>query len=74
MKGSDRFSKQNFLCPLSDYHGKFAPNTLVFNVSLQDFAHRVGYISSLHTGGKLSSKEAYQQVKKLWKQLKTAKS
>ncbi|ACK64705.1 conserved hypothetical protein [Rippkaea orientalis PCC 8801] len=73
MKAFNNSSQHNFLCPLTRYYGKFTPNTFIFNANLQDFACRVNYISNLHTGGKLSSEEAYQQVEVLWKQLTTAK-
>ena len=33
----------------------------MFNDNLQQFAHQVGYISGLHTGGKLSDAEAIQK-------------
>ncbi|NEP19879.1 MAG: hypothetical protein F6J97_23825 [Leptolyngbya sp. SIO4C1] len=64
------YDKNQFLCPKSAYYGEFTPKHLVFNANLQEFSQRVGYISSLETGGKLAPEEAYQQVKQLWKQLK----
>jgi len=70
---SARVSKQNFLYPRCRYYGKFTPESLAFNTNLQEFAQKVSYISSLETGGKISSEQAYQQVKALWKQLKHSK-
>ena len=64
---------KNFLYPYYPYHGKFKLNTLAFNANLQEFSHRVGYISNLHTGGKLSSNEAYQALESLWHELQTTK-
>ncbi|MBU6229496.1 MAG: hypothetical protein KGQ93_07360 [Cyanobacteria bacterium REEB459] len=62
-----------FLCPRSRYYGQFSPQRLTFNANLQEFAHRVSYISGLQTGGKLSSEDAYQQIRGLYKQLKQSK-
>lgn len=65
--------QSDFLYPRSCYHGQFKPEYLVFNAHLQEFAQRVGYISSLQTNGKISPQEAYDQIKILWKQLKCIK-
>ncbi len=63
----------DFLYPRSSYHGDFSPENLIFNANLQEFAQRVSFISGLETGGKISSEEAYHEVKKLWKKLKKSK-
>ena len=63
----------DFLYPRSSYHGDFSPENLIFNANLQEFAQRVSFISGLETGGKISSEEAYNEVKKLWKKLKKSK-
>ncbi|MGF1589992.1 MAG: hypothetical protein ACFCU7_12240 [Pleurocapsa sp.] len=68
--------KNNFLYPKASYHGDFSPNepnNLVFNANLQEFAQKVAYICALETNGKISTEEAYNQIKKLWHQLKTTK-
>ncbi len=65
--------KDEFLCPRSRYYGRVKPEHLVFNANLQEFAQRIGYISSLQTGGKLAPEESYNQIKALWKQLKRSK-
>ncbi|MBD2676658.1 MULTISPECIES: hypothetical protein [Nostoc] len=65
--------KNNFLYPRSRYYGKFEPENLVFNANLQEFAQKITYITCLQTGGKLSTEEAYEQIKVLWKQLKHSK-
>lgn len=69
----DRQEKDRFLCPRSRYYGEFSPQNLTFNANLQEFALRVGYISGLQTGGKLSPEDAYEQIKGLFKQLKQSK-
>ncbi|MEQ8752794.1 MAG: hypothetical protein RID09_04640 [Coleofasciculus sp. G1-WW12-02] len=70
---SPQISKQNFLYPRGRYYGKFTPEYLAFNANLQEFAQKVSYVSALETGGKISSEQAYQQVRSLWKQLKHTK-
>lgn len=61
--------RDEFLYPRSSYRGEVKPEKLLFNANLQEFSLRVGYISALETRGKLSSEEAYQQIKHLWDQL-----
>ena len=74
---SDQSDKNNkleqFLYPLSPYNGEFTPHRLLLNANLQEFAQRVGYLVALETGGKLSTEEAYAEIRKLWKQLKRTK-
>jgi hypothetical protein len=53
-------SLQRFLHPRSRYYGQVKPEQLIFNANLQEFAQRVGYISGLHTGGRLSSDDAIE--------------
>lgn len=65
--------KQQFISPTSRYYGKFTPEQLAFNANLQEFASRVSIICGLETGGKISSQDAYEQIKALWKQLKQSK-
>ena len=69
----DEKDKDAFLYPRSPYHGKMKPENLIFNANLQEFAQRVSYICNLETAGKIPTKEAYQQIKDLWKQLKRSK-
>jgi hypothetical protein len=69
----DREDLNSFIYPRSRYYGEFKPENLVFNANLQEFAQKVGYISCLETGGKLSPEEAYDQIKTLWKQFKHSK-
>jgi hypothetical protein len=69
-KNSD---KAKLLYPRSKYQGKFTPENLAFNANLQEFAQKVGYICALETGGKISSVQAYREVKALWQELKVSK-
>lgn len=63
----------DFLYPRSRYYGQVKPENLVFNANLQEFAQKVSFICNLETGGKISSEDAYDQIKALWKQLKKSK-
>ncbi|MEM6436437.1 MAG: hypothetical protein AAF773_21705 [Cyanobacteria bacterium P01_D01_bin.115] len=66
-------SLRAFLYPQARYQGVVRPEQLVFNANLQTFAQRVGYISGLHTGGRLSSDDAVEQISQLWEQLKASR-
>ena len=63
----------NFLYPKSPYHGQICPENLIFNANLQEFSQKISYVCNLETAGKLSSAEAYKQIKSLWKDLKRSK-
>jgi hypothetical protein len=39
----------------------------------RSLAQRISFICNLETNGKISSEEAYNQIKALWKQLKHSK-
>lgn len=73
MEDSDWKNKENFLYPRSRYYGQFKPENLVFNANLQEFAQKAGYVVNLQTSGKITSEEAYRQIKILWKKLKHSK-
>lgn len=62
-----------FVYPRSRYHGQVKPENLVFDANLQEFSQRVGIISALETGGKVSPQEAYEQIGALWQQLTRSK-
>jgi hypothetical protein len=71
--GGAMTDRSDFLYPRSRYYGKVKPENLVFNANLQEFAQQVSYICNLETAGKISSEEAYQKIRLLWKQLKQSK-
>lgn len=58
--------KDGFFNPISNFRGEFSPQNLAFNANLQEFTNRISIICALETGGKISSNEAYQQIKDLW--------
>lgn len=70
----DQYKKDSFLYPKSKYRGDFSPQNLAFNANLQEFAHRVDILCNLETGGKISTAEAYEEIKGLWHKLKASKS
>ncbi|MBE9116377.1 hypothetical protein IQ249_10750 [Lusitaniella coriacea LEGE 07157] len=72
---NEQFStdKQQFLYPRTSYRGEFTPERLVFNANLQEFAQRITLVCNLETAGKISTEDAYKQIKALWKQLKQSK-
>ncbi|WP_199336882.1 DUF7219 family protein [Oscillatoria sp. FACHB-1407] len=63
----------DFLYPHSRYHGQINPDNLVFNANLQEFAQRVSFICCLETGGKITPKDAYNQIELLWEKLKQSR-
>jgi len=65
-------SLEQYLYPRASYHGEIKPEQLIFNANLQEFAQRVGYISGLHTGGRLSSDAAIEQISQLWHELQSS--
>ena len=58
--------KDRFFNPISNFRGEFSPQNLAFNANMQEFTNRISIICALETGGKISSNEAYQQIKDLW--------
>lgn len=73
VNNNDNKDLEDFLYPRNRYHGDFTPENLAFNANLQEFAQKIGYICNLETAGKINSQEAYNQVKDLWKILKSSK-
>ena len=65
-------SKNNFLYPKSPYRGYLTNETVIFNAKFQEFAQKLGFIANLHTGGKLSSDQAYLRVESLWSDLESS--
>lgn len=65
--------RSDFLYPRSRYYGQVKPENLVFNANLQEFTQKISYICALETNGKISTEEAYKEIKSLWKQLKRTK-
>jgi hypothetical protein len=65
--------KNKFLYPSGKYYGEFKPENLAFNANLQEFAQRVSYLCGLESNGKISSQDAYEEIKSFWQQLKRSR-
>lgn len=65
--------KEKFLYPYESYRGKFQVEEVAFNANLQEFAQKVNVLCNLETNGKISSQQAYKEIKSLWKQLKNSR-
>ncbi|NJN74567.1 MAG: hypothetical protein HC799_18115 [Limnothrix sp. RL_2_0] len=65
--------KDQFLYPHESYRGEFTLENVAFNANLQEFAQRVNVICNLETNGKISTDQAYKDIKALWKELKNSK-
>ncbi len=66
-------NRSDFIHHRNRYFGTVQPQNLVFNANLQEFAQKVGYISSLETAGKLSPEDSYRRIETLWQDLKSSK-
>ena len=62
-------NQSNLLCAFARYQGEFTPANLAFNANLQEFSQKVSFIVALETGGKLSTRAAYEQIEALQKLL-----
>jgi len=65
--------KDNFLYPKPTFQGETTLPNLMFDANLQEFSQRVGMICALENGGKITTEEAYHEIKVLWKKLKESK-
>ncbi len=65
--------KDQFLNPLASYRGEPTLTEYMFNANLQEFANKVDLLCALQTGGKISADDAYDEIRKLWKELKLSK-
>ncbi len=60
-------------------HGSYrgddwSPERLIFHQNLETFADQVGLIVGLQANGKMSQDEAYENIKKIWKNLKLTRA
>lgn len=70
---NENFDMDRFGNPYYQYRGKATPQNIAFDANLQEFAYRVGIISSLENAGKTAPIDAYKQIRLLWRQLKRSK-
>jgi hypothetical protein len=73
MRWQKMAEKDDFIYPKGKYHGEYSPQNMVFDANLQEFAQRIGIICALENGGKISPRDAYDQIKIVWKELKVSK-
>lgn len=58
----------------SSFHGNdWTPQRAAFHQNLEQFADRIGLIVGLQANGKIGQEEAFEQIKNLWKTLKTSR-
>lgn len=51
----------------------WSPQRVMFHQNLETFADRVGLLVGLQSNGKLSQEDAYEEIRRMWKQLKDSK-
>ena len=66
-------AKDQFIYPKESYRGEFNLENMAFNANLQEFAQKVNIVCNLETNGKITSNDAYKQIKKLWRELKSSR-
>jgi hypothetical protein len=72
--GGDRPQVQAPMEGHSSYRAEdWSPQRVMFHQNLETFADRVGLLVGLQSNGKLTQEEAYDEIRRLWKQLKESK-
>jgi hypothetical protein len=57
----------------SGYRGSnWSPERLAFHQNLETFADRIGLIVGLQANGKIDQEQAFEEIRKLWSQLKAS--
>jgi hypothetical protein len=57
----------------SGYRGSnWSPERLAFHQNLETFADRIGLIVGLQANGKIDQKQAFEEIRILWSQLKAS--
>ena len=57
----------------SGYRGSnWSPERLAFHQNLETFADRIGLIVGLQANGKIGQEQAFEEIRKLWSQLKAS--
>jgi hypothetical protein len=57
----------------SGYRGSnWSPERLAFHQNLETFADRIGLIVGLQANGKIGQDQAFEEIRKLWSQLKAS--
>ena len=70
------FQSEGIQSPLeghSAYRGtNWSPERLAFHQNLETFADRIGLIVGLQANGKIAQDQAFEDIRKLWSQLKAS--
>lgn len=48
----------------------FSPEQVLMDANIREFGQAISLICALETGGKLSAEEAYELIRKTWRDLK----
>jgi hypothetical protein len=51
----------------------FSIEWLLLEANIKEFAHKISIVCALEAGGKLTSSQAYEQIKDTWKRLKASR-
>ena len=70
------FHREGIQSPMEGHSGyrgaNWSPERLAFHQNLETFADRIGLIVGLQANGKIEQDQAYEEIRKLWSQLKAS--
>ncbi len=70
------FQSEGIQSPLEGHSGfrgaNWSPERLAFHQNLETFADRIGLIVGLQANGKIGQDQAFEDIRKLWSQLKAS--
>jgi len=70
------FQNKGIHSPLEGHSGyrgaNWSPERLAFHKNLETFADRIGLIVGLQANGKIGQDQAFEDIRKLWSQLKAS--
>ena len=70
------FQRDGIQAPMEGHSGyrgsNWSPERLAFHQNLETFADRIGLIVGLQANGKIDQEQAFEEIRKLWSQLKAS--
>ena len=70
------FQSEGIQAPMEGHSGyrgaNWSPERLAFHQNLETFADRIGLIVGLQANGKIGQDQAFEEIRKLWSQLKAS--
>ncbi|OKH28675.1 hypothetical protein NIES2101_43590 [Calothrix sp. HK-06] len=66
-------NEENFLCSKRSYYSQIKPGGLIFYSNLKKITHKVTVINNLEALGEITSQEASEKIKRLWRSLNRTK-